>query len=67
MEFEVVEIPWSAIPEDWMPEDIEKMDYSDESFEVFASFRYDMHAKEWADQENRVWDAGRLVVRKKND
>jgi len=66
MKFEVVEIPWSMLPEDWMPEDIAKLDYTDPSLDVFASFRYINHAEEWCAQENRVWDSGYLVVRRSN-
>ena len=65
MKFEVVEIPWALLPEEFFPEDIAKVDTT--SLEPFASFRFKMHADEWRDRENRVWDAGCLVVREVSD
>jgi len=61
--FEVVEIPWSALPEDFFPEDVDKVDLANPEFKVFAKFAYRLHADEWASGENRVWDSGYLVVR----
>jgi hypothetical protein len=61
--FEVVEVPFSMLGDDFFPEDAERIAKDTPNLEVFATFKYQMHGFEWASGENRVWDSGYLVVR----
>lgn len=67
MMFEVVEVPFSKLDDDFFPQDAWQIALDTPELEVYAKFAYKHMADYWRDGEQRNWDSGYLVVRQCDD